>query len=166
MDKEIWLVGKGPSLDNFDWSTAGKERIGINEVALLIPNCTGAIAIDHNILNLYRIKRISNDTTVYVKKDNPQHIFVNDYRWEIGKEVKRFEGGTINIAVELFHFLGARKIHFIGCDSIDNYAGYSMDVIINRYEGKNLDNYKHINGFLLKTIERLGIQAIWEHRDV
>jgi len=41
-----WMFGKGPSLNDFDFSKAGPIRCAINDVAGIVPNCKYAFAND------------------------------------------------------------------------------------------------------------------------
>ena len=58
LPEDVWLAGKGPSLDSYDWNKAGICRIGINETAFVIPKCFGAFGIDYNVLDKY--KKVTN----------------------------------------------------------------------------------------------------------
>ena len=52
LPETVCIVGKGPSLDGFDWAGMPDFRIGVNESALVVPNCTVCIALDKRVLDV------------------------------------------------------------------------------------------------------------------
>ena len=160
--KEVWLAGKGPSLDKYDWSVANKFRVGINESAFLIPDCFAAIAIDYNVLDQY-IKRLDPRILVLRKITHINYTFVNKELWEPGVHVQKVNS-TAPVAVQLLHHYGARIIHFVGFDSMGGgCTNYSDKIVKNNWKGTCGDGFKRINGQLQQVIDRLNIKAIWEH---
>lgn len=163
---EIWLAGKGPSFDVFNWAGAGPCRIGINEAAFLIPECWGAIANDPPILSKY-VSLLPEHITVFRYIHYPEFQFPKQYAYDVGPEQFVKETfSTATCALQLFAGLGAEIVHFIGFDSIDGRLGYAETIKHIRGEGVNDDGFKAINKRLLEDVIRLGINPIWEHRNV
>lgn len=162
--KEIWLAGKGPSLDSYDWSQANQYRIGINETAFIVPNCWGAIAIDYRVLDKYKgvtYKALPKELLVFRKDCHTRYVFPNMYVWSKGKEVK-FLYGTAAIAIQLFHYLGAEIIHLVGFDSFKGDARYAHSIQLIKGEGLNRDRYKRVNEQLTKIIDLTKVKVIVE----
>ena len=163
---EVWLVGKGPSLDTYDWSKASWCRVAINEAAFIVPQCWGAFAVDTQVLN----KFADSDIIIFKRYEQRKYVFKKMYNY-----VKRIEAqsyhATAPIAVQVLHYLGANIIHFVGFDSFDelhlkrkripDFAQLIEDISA---KGTNKDNYKSINKSLKRLIQQLNITAIWEHR--
>lgn len=137
-ERILWLVGKGPSARTFDWSKAGKERIGINESVFTIPSPTGVIATDYDMLDLLQVVK----TKVYAPKSI--HLF------KYFHEIKDIRLGTSTTAVYLFDSLGYTKIVFVGFDSL---WGNSESM----YSSRNLDGYRKINLALKEALRETGI---------
>lgn len=173
--EEIWLAGKGPSLAKFDWTKAGKYRVGINEAAYFVPDCWGAIALDERILDKYAgrcvpSRHLAYDHTplpsniiVFKKPSASRYSFPLDYTWKKHEQVKTCHC-TATVAIELFHSFGVKKINFIGFDSWDGQAAYA-DIILNfNGKGSNCDGFKEINRQIAKVLEETGVEAVWHHQ--
>jgi hypothetical protein len=161
IDKEIWLAGKGPSLETFDWSKAGKYRVGINEVAYLIPDCWGAICVDGRIYRRYQYDPLPEGVIVFRRNDRKIN-YPKMYIWKLGTEV-RHPGATAMTAIQLFHYLGARIFHFVGFDSMSNIPGYANSILNIKGKGTSQDNYAGINKRIRQIIAEFKIECIWEH---
>lgn len=163
-DTEIWLAGKGPSLDTFDWSKAGKYRVGINEAAFVIPDCYGAIAIDYYVLDKYltfdKIK--DGSIKVFRKQAHVSYDFPNQHLWTC----TAFKGySTASVALDVFSSLGFNIFHLVGFDSISNPSSYQYADNVKVF-GEDKDrpkNYDRINAKILEVITEKGIEVIWEH---
>lgn len=166
LPEEIWLAGKGPSLDIFDWSKAGPCRIGINETAFVIPRCWGAIAKDYHIIEKY-LEHGMKDIYVFIKDTWPEqyHKFPKIINWSRPKHATILFGTSVT-SVQVFHSFGAKIFHFVGFDSIDKIEGYASQIKAVDGEGKNQDNYVEINKRLLQVIELRKVTPIWEHRSL
>jgi hypothetical protein len=172
---EIWLAGKGPSLDTFDWSKAGKYRVGINEAAYFVPDCWGAIALDERVLDKYMGKCVPSRHLTYDHEPLPPHIIVfkkpsaarynfpNDYTWQKHVQVQTCYS-TATVAIELFHSFGVKKINFIGFDSWDGVGNYSDKIIEFKGRGSNSDCFKGINQQIAKVLKETGVEATWHHQ--
>ncbi len=125
LPKEVWLFGKGPSLDTVNWDEVGDFRIGINHAAYRIPNLDMVFANDgpmqeeiyesimaeywspYNIIFASRSRRI----------DFPYHL------------VHTAEGrGTAGYAVSVLIDLGVKSFHFVGFDAFFEKFGYAKDL--------------------------------------
>ena len=160
LPEEIWLAGKGPSLDTYDWSKANEYRIGINETVYVIPECWGAIALDNRVFIKYK-QNLNKNITVFVK-DTKAYKFKKSIIWKRNKIIKNIFSTAV-AAVQIFYYYGARKIHFVGFDSLSDMGGYAKCIKNIKGEGTNKDNYKTINRRLLQRIKELDIDAVWEH---
>lgn len=164
LNTEVWVAGKGPSIDIFPWHKA-KQIIGINETAFFIPNCWGAATTDFNILKKY-IKDLDDSIVVISKKSEPMIYFKNHIVWEMGREVKKFVGGTVNLLVRVLAYHGVKKIHFVGFESVDGDLDYSKRILRMNAFSMNAKKYYDINEYLFKALEETGIKPVWEHRNV
>ena len=163
LNTEIWIAGKGPSFDRYSWYKAG-QTIGINETAVLIPNCWGAAATEYNILKFYT-KSIPKSTCVISMRSNPMVYFHKHIIWE-PSDVRKLQGGTVNLLVEILAKRGVKKIHFVGFDSMDKNYGFSKKIIKMDAFTMQPANYDFINQCLLETLEYTGIEPVWENRNV
>ena len=101
-NKEVWLVGKGPSLDSYDWSKAGPYRICINETAFVVPEPWGAIAIDYTVLEKYKENKFF------------KAIYLNDFnKYKINSKVTNSK--KLFSITEIEGILFAYKIFYVGC---------------------------------------------------
>jgi len=163
--EEVWLIGKGPSLDTYDWSKAGWFRACINETAFLIPNCTMAFCLDYRIHDKF-IAALPENVLVVVKK---AHLHYHRYPYMLTYETQGVDivqaYATATVAIEILAQLGAKTIHFVGFDSIDNIGGYAQSVIGIRGEGTNKHEYQDINKRIYQVLKTIDINCIWEHRN-
>lgn len=123
VNDEIWIFGKGPSLDYFDFSKAGIFRIGINEAAFDIPNCWAALAVDKVVVEKYKLLL---DPSILLFLPTFYTVFnlspLTPYY--IPEEIPTITSGQA--ALFIAHKLGATHIHLIGFDSLFGnfkYAG-------------------------------------------
>lgn len=160
---EIWVAGKGPSLDTFNWSKAGIYRVGINETAFLIPRCTVALALDTLVLHKYK-DDLDENITVCVR-DRKKFRFKNQHSWTRNEVKHHF--GSLNVALQLFYNHGVRIFHLVGCDSVDGISGYAKMIQEINAEGRNKDGYRRINRKLKQVMEGLkDAKFIFEHRSM
>lgn len=168
LPEEIWLAGKGPSFDFYDWSASGEIRIGLNETAFLIPDCWGAFAKDFPIVERYISEPLNPSVTVFIKDTWPEkyHIFQRMFLWNRPIHANILFGTAVT-SLQIFHTLGARTFHMVGFDSIDAKAStYAQKIKAIDGEGKNQDGYEQINIRMKQVITSLGIKPIWEHRQM
>jgi len=72
---------------------------------------------------------------------------------------------TAPIAIQLFHYLGARTFHMVGFDSIDQDTKYAKTIKDMNAEGTVRDGYASINKKLLAFGENLEeLEFVWRHR--
>lgn len=160
MGHEVWLVGKGPSLDGFNWDKAGKYRISINETVFLTPSPYAAIAIDYDVLDKYRDNKLQ--LPIMKKSTHGRYSFDNEYIWE-PSDLKYGCMATAPIAIQLLALLGVSKIHFVGFDSMHGDLGYADAVKGIKGEGHSRDGYKKINEAILDILVKTGITPVWEY---
>lgn len=162
LGSEIWIAGKGASFDSYDWSVANQYRIGINETAFLIPDCWGAIALDFRVLQKY-MNELDKNILVFLKHTQFKASFPKQFVWS-PVDCKAIVFGTANAALCLFYWLGARKIHLVGFDSISGDAGYARRIIDINAKGTNRDKYRKINKRLVEwIITKDDLEIIFEH---
>ncbi len=157
---EVWLAGKGPSLDKFKWLPERTPRYAVNEVGLVIPDCAGIFALDYRVFD----KLLETDIPIYKKHNHRRYKFQNEVLWTT-EEVPNVYATAV-VAIQILCNQGARIIHCVGFDSIDGCGGYAETIKSLEAEGTNTDNYRKINDNLLATIEKLGVECVWEHRYV
>lgn len=162
LPEEVWFVGKGPSLDTYDWSKATGPIICVNETAFVVPKCTHAVAIDYSVLDKYQ-QQLDSKIIVWRKSTHIKYKFDNMFLWsyEVHAPIRV---ATAVIGLQIIKFLGGNKVHFVGFDSIDGNIDYSSKIKKIGAEGRNNDGYFNINRALLDRVEKLKIEAIWEHR--
>lgn len=116
LPEEIWLAGKGPTLDSFDWNLASEWRFAINHAAYIVPNCMGVFAIDYEVYDILIAKPIP-DIIVIKKFSHTHYSFPKEFSWtrEMGPPM-----GTVTspIAIYVLSYLGAKKINLVGFDAI------------------------------------------------
>lgn len=168
--EEIWLIGKGRSLDTYDWSKAGPTRIAINEAVFVVPNVTGVFYIDYDVADKIRNQEtgelfISPDVIIYKKRTHYAYNFDNEATYY--DEVEDWNGTAV-IALQVLHAWGMRKVHLVGFDAlVDIYVegdgvAYANAIKAIGGEGHPADGYAGINKSLLKVISDLEIEAVLE----
>jgi hypothetical protein len=161
LDEEVWLAGKGPSLDTFDWSQAGRHRIAINEAAFVVPECFAAIGCDYPVLDRY-LEELDPSIIVLRKKTHVRYKFQKMFLWNYEQHAQ-IRVNTAPSAISVIYHLGARTIHFVGFDSFSGVGTYANRIKEIKAEGKNKDCFRNINQAIRKVIEQYKIKAIWEH---
>ena len=168
--KEVWLAGKGPSLDTYNWNKAGSFRVGINEAAFIIPSCWGAIAIDYCVLDKYRDRPIDPSITVY-RKTTHKHSNYDFSKMILWDAVENMHSTAV-IAIQLLYQLNDTRIfHMVGFDSIDDSGSvYALSIEKNNDKGINSDRFVEINKKLMIVMNGLRESLdpaifIWEHRN-
>lgn len=159
--ENIWIAGKGPSLDTYNWSRANKYRFCINETIYIVPEPWAVFAIDYCVLDKFLEKPFPKEILVFRKHSHTKYVFPKMYLWT-QEEVKIYFA-TVICAVQVLKGLGAKRIHFVGFDSIDNNLDFAKSVDNINAKGRS-ENYHKINELLLKVIKDLNLEAIWEHQ--
>ena len=156
---EVWLAGKGPSIDDYDWSQANWYRFGINEATFLVPDCIGAFACDYTMLNKFIPLR---GICVFINTIHmPPYDFLIYFRWELGVHIEDHHA-TLPVAIQVLYWMGARTIHLVGCDSLTGIYEYSPNVT----KGTNSDCFNSINHHLKLIMDRLtDLTIILEHTE-
>lgn len=121
--KEFWLVGKGPSLDGYNFDDVNGDIIAINETAFLVP-CKYAIAIDFPVLD--KFVDLPNHIMIW-RKSTINRKFPNEYLWEKGRNVTKIRG-TAMVALQVAHHLGGRFAHLVGFDGLLGNYDCSEDI--------------------------------------
>ena len=160
LPKEIALLGKGPSVDNFEYEVF---TVGINEIAYL-KQCDAAVAIDYPILKKY-LEYLPEDILVFRKHSHNSYVFKNMFliNYEKHAPLRELRTGTASIFIQLAATLGVRYIHFWGFDAITGNGDYANSVIKNKMQGTNDNRYKKISTSIIRTLKRTHITPIWRH---
>jgi hypothetical protein len=158
---EVWLAGKGPSLDTFDWTGAGWCRVGINQAALVVPGCYAAIARDQSVMRIFQ-------------ECLPRHIWLIRRRGhvalfpgfartvEIDKHPDYNYQGTATHALRFLHMQGAKLIHMVGFDAITNgQTHWAKSMNDQDWQGVTRDGFSRITHDTLRIIKDLGVECIW-----
>ena len=156
--EEVWIAGKGPSIDTYDWSKAG-EIYCVNDAALSVTSCIGTFIID-----AAAVKRLCVVLPPHLK------IFIINKAFEYAHPGVHVITGihrssryaTVLFATWALYEAGARTIHYIGFDARNGNNAYadSMKKLIG--VRPNPSGYKRIVPRLEKIITELdGLEAIW-----
>ena len=150
--EELWLTGKGPSLLTYNWQ-GDETTVCINESVFHVPNPFAAIAIDYEVLDKYA----GLDCIVMRKSRHTQYRFNNMWTCYMS-DANLSSHATAVIATQLLYKWGARTIHYVGFDAIDGDIRYADG--LSGKEGNLVTTCED----LLKVINLLQVNAIWEHR--
>jgi len=154
---EVWLAGKGPTLDSYNWDLAGPCRIGINQTAFIIPECWAGFAIDTRPLDQY----LQLDAHVFCQRGTKRK-----YKDPIYYDPVPDMHSTAVIAVQVLARMGTVIIHFVGFDALSGECGYAKSIVDRDACGRTSDHYTSINKHLLKVIRKCDVCPIWEHEYV
>jgi hypothetical protein len=135
-----WIFGKGPSLQFFDFSSAGKLRFAINDVIAHIPDCQYGFANDGvarwrdayrpgqtlfqplRAMQEFDSRNGAVDCEVVTYEDtHNQHILssrVDDHAQSLC-----IRPGTLGSALQIMRIMGIRTIHLVGFDGGGQHAG-------------------------------------------
>lgn len=160
---EVWVAGKGRSIDKFNWGEAGYV-IGLNETALVIDDCDCALAKDYSALNNYK-RYLHPGTLVLLKKSlSDKYKFHKQLVWDTNEIIQSYYS-IITVGLEVLYWFGVDTIHMVGFDSVDGDLERSPSVMA-FVDGGDVKTYNRINPVLMQVIDRLPINIIWEHRHV
>ena len=152
LPEEVWLTGKGPSLDSYKWQ--GHETvICVNETVFCVPNPFAAIAIDYAVLDKYH----ELQCIILRKSSHTQYQFENMWIWNMS-DANISSHATAVIATQLLCNWGTTTIHYVGFDAIHGNTTHAKGLTGNR------STYPQISVDLLGVIHLLGITPIWEHQ--
>jgi len=155
LPKEVWIFGKGPSLDYVRWEKIGDFRIGINHAAYRVPNLDMVFANDapmqDELFDAMRSGYWSPFNIVFVSRarrvDFPYHL------------VHTAEGrGTAGYAVSVLIDLGVKHFHFVGFDSMFDKYGYARGM---PGDPVKPEIYTGIIEYIERRCEEMGIRANW-----
>jgi hypothetical protein len=158
--EEIWLAGKGPSLDTYDWTKANDYRVGINEAALIIPKCWGAVSLDPRVLRRLE-KELDSNVIVFVHDGTGPYNFKNIFYWNWSPTIVHC-AGTLPLAIQIFAEQNVRVVHCVGCDSLNGDTKYAESITKINAEG-HPSGYKKINEQMKDLLNSLNIEIVWEH---
>lgn len=156
-----WLFGKGPSLANFDFQTAGPLRVAINDVARYVPDCRYCFANDGvgkwrdvyqpgQILFQPRRCLTEFDSTapgalqceVVTYDDTRNDIRLGLPRADIA-ELPTIRFGTLGSALQILHVMGVESIHMVGIDGGCSHApGFEWRTRLRADHGQTYDRIK------------------------
>lgn len=157
---KVWIAGSGPSLELFDWGTAGPNRIGINHAAVHVPDCWLATAIDYDAVD-YLKKRIRPPTSIVSRIRSKTGC---DFEPEIeGKCLyQEFDPmlycSTLEYTLLLCHQMGFEEMYMVGFDSRNleyRRSGWIDVPQVNGYA------YDYINNEADKLIEKYELKVTW-----
>ena len=144
---EVWLVGKGRSIDTFSWESK-LPYVCINESVFICPKPTAVLAVDARVLE----KLNGLDCVVMKNIKNRRYSYKYEYQWNHKQHANITCVGSGPIALQVLHSLGVRIFHLIGFDSLDGDNSYSERV---QGTGGNKDNFKNINKAFGEVMEKL-----------
>lgn len=165
MGRDIWITGKGPSLDRYDWTQAGYPRLAVNEAALLVEGCA-AVCKDTRMVRIYE-RILPTQIPVYTKNFSTLRRLRNHRQFPMGPVLCRYPYvNSISMCCIIGRHFGYNRLHIIGCDMIDGIPGYAecaKQVAVSHFRQ---DNYQHMNMLMLNLLSNLDVEIIWEHRNV
>lgn len=161
IQREVWLAGKGPGIDTYDWSQAGECRVCVNESVYLVPSPTHAIALDYGVQEKY-MQSLPSGLIVFRKQDHRAYRFSRMLLYKRDRNI-RLVKCTAAIAIQLIAYYGGKIIHFVGFDSlVGKTSNYADSICAMRAEGINNDCFKQINAYILAAINTTGVTPMWE----
>lgn len=176
-----WIFGKGPSLSTFDFKTAGKLRVAINDVIAHIPDCLYGFANDgvakwrdayqpgqilfqpSRCLHEYDSTQpgaVACDVVTY--KDGS-----DDYRLALPPaqlaEELTIRRGTLGSALQILHVMGVRNIHMVGIDGGGQHAeGFEWKT---RLRADHAKDYDAIRSAAIDAAFIMGIALRFHNQD-
>ena len=176
-----WLFGKGPSLSNFDFKTAGPLRVAINDVVAHVPGCTYGFANDgvgkwrdcyKRGQILFQPKRCLHefDSTaqdavacdVVVYNDTYDDRLLMASREEIA-EHPAIRRGTLGSALQILHVMGVRSVYMVGIDGGGKHAdGYDWKT---RLRSDHAKDYNAIRSAAIDSAFLMGIAMKFHNKD-
>jgi hypothetical protein len=174
-----WLFGKGPSLSDFDFKTAGPLRVAINDVIAHVPACVYGFANDGvaRWAELYKPGQIlfqplrclgEYDSTApgavaceVVTYDDT----CNDVRLclppdELAQQLT-IRKGTLGSALQILHIMGVREVYMVGIDGGGTHApGYEWRT---RLRHDHAGDYNSIRSAAITAAELMGIKLTFHN---
>lgn len=135
--REIWIFGKGPSFDGFDFSTAGQFRIGINDAVYHIPDVFVACGTDQHILQMYS-NGLPNSVR-YTMLPNTCGMYFNRpvIRWDSDAGLN-----TGPAAIQTAIRRGTRILNLVGFDSLFGDWRYAKSITTSHNAGLSKSVYE------------------------
>lgn len=176
---EIYVVGCGPSLKNFNWSLLkNKTTIAVNGAVRDVPKPDFFITGDSN----YAVKHIKSpfwnkaNYNVLVMRDDHKSYrnvkpFITLYDWvippygfdgDIGFTEDKFHTGQNSgfCGLQLAVILGAKKIHLLGMDLTINESGFHYHHYYPNLDTSRLDEFLSNFVMAVKILNYNGIEVV------
>jgi hypothetical protein len=114
--EEVWLFGKGPSLDDFTADETVGIRATINEALYTIDNVSYAFCwhADKKDISAPSPTEVIDGTRSYNTSDI-------DF-WSPSRKAIFIKNGTAELAMSYLILMGFKKIHLIGFDGVGGYS--------------------------------------------
>jgi len=153
-----WLFGKGESLADFDFKTAGALRCAINDVIQYIPDCQYGFSNDgvrawqdvyqphHTLFQPSRCLHEFDSTKegavacrVVTYKDDSQDERLLLDREKLA-ECLTIRRGTLGSALQILHVMGVKSVYMVGFDGGNHHAqGFDWRTRLRHEHGKDYD---------------------------
>lgn len=177
--KTAWLFGKGPGLDHFNFSDAGKLRCAINDVIGSIPHCLYGFAADsvrgwadvycpeHTLFQPERALsawdssqpgRVSCQLVTYA--DDWTEGRTQGTREELA-ECLQVRRGTIGSALQILHIMGVSEVIAVGIDGGNRHS--SLAQWRTKLKREHFKQYNAIRADAIRVAEELGINLQFYH---
>lgn len=178
--ESAWLFGKGPSLSQFDFKTAGPLRAAINDVIAHVPNCKYGFSNDgiRAWRDVYRPGQILFqptrclheydstedgavlcDVVTYPDSHDDHRLFYTRENLACGLSIRR---GTLGSALQILHIMGVTTIHFVGIDGGRAHAdGFAWRTELRSDHG---NEYNAIRNEAIDSCVMMGIKAIFHNQ--
>jgi len=176
-----WLFGKGPSLSTFDFKTAGKLRVAINDVIAHIPDCIYGFAND----GVARWQDAYSPGQILFQPSRCLHEYDSTQPGAVRCEVVTYEDGTddyrlalppaqlaerltirrgtLGSALQILHIMGVRTVHLVGIDGGGRHAeGYEWKT---RLRNDHAKDYDSIRSSAIDAAFIMGIKLKFHNQD-
>lgn len=168
-----WLFGKGQSFTGFDFKTAGKLRLAINDVIAHVPDCLYGFANDgvSKWQDAYKAGQVlfqpvrclheydstikgAVDCEVVTFKDTGEDTRLKLPQSELA-EMLTIRRGTLGSALQILYIMGVRSVYMVGFDGGNHHAeGYEWKTRLRH------DHYKDYNAIRSAAIDAAFIMGI------
>lgn len=158
--KEVCLVGKGKSLDTFDFSLINIPIIAINQSAMTVP-CQYMCCINQSILPMLK-KQLDKSIEVWYNESYGDYGFENQYRYKMHKEIS-VETSTVVTTLQLLKYFGCETVHMIAFDAMCGVLEIAESVKEFIIGQPCVNNYIQITADTLNMLNILGLKPVWHN---
>lgn len=169
-----WVFGKGPSLQGFDFSKAGKIRLAINDVIQRVPSCLYGVSCDsaERWVDVYKAgqvlfqpRRIAREfdprgkaaCEVCFFNESPEPARISEGRESIAESLAVLRG-SLGAALQILHVMGIAKVICVGIDGGNSHAPGDWRTTLKRDHFKA---YNAIRDCAIRSAPIMGIELLF-----